>query len=373
MKPSLLVLNYTSDISGSSVALFRLLDAIEEDVTFLLITPPDSYLARRAEQKGWNFRGISIPVINWNMSPFYWLKCIIRIFRLSGFIQRMVREYRPQYFLVNCSPNTGWFPGWFLLKKNIRPQIIWMVHELELRPAWAFHLIRRLVERISSRILCVSTSVQSLFKKNTSLLPNIAPSAVEVRYRNPFQHDALTFLWTGTASPRKGLHLLPDLLAGFANLKNRVKLEIAASLSPKYQRYFESCIRRLKNLDIQLDIKVNQEDITSLYTSSKILLQTSVRPESFSLTVMEAMSRGMLVLASNKGGIKDYGSHMQNLIFLEELNQTPAEVLKMMKENPEKVLMIQQAAYDTTKQFTADRISRMFMGVIGSLPVSARN
>ncbi|MFC1586344.1 hypothetical protein ACFL5V_12420, partial [Fibrobacterota bacterium] len=225
MKHKVLVINYTADISGSSVALFRLLKALPPEVSFLLITPRRSYMARRAEEQNWNFREVAAPQMVRRLSPLYWLKYGVQSLVFGWKLRREILRFRPGRLLVNCSPNIGWIIAWPFISREARPKVLWMVHELYLEPEWVFSRLRGLIRGYSHRILCVSHEVRRLFPStNTRLLPNITLAESEPECRNPFKSGSLNFLWVGTVSPRKGLHILPELLISLKDVSIGVKL-----------------------------------------------------------------------------------------------------------------------------------------------------
>ncbi|MBF0431245.1 MAG: glycosyltransferase [Fibrobacteria bacterium] len=364
MKPKILVLGYTPDITGSNIALFRLLEEVEKELDFLLIIPNSTYLSSMAKKRNWNFQVAPIPWLTRNKSPLYWIKYVTQVIHYSFYFKKLVNTYKPDALLVNCAPNIGWLPGRWLLPQKQRPSTYWLIHELSLSPAIIFTGVRNTIQKFAEHIICVSKPVAVSYRSKTTIIPNSIPKTTPPRIQNPFTQKPLTFLWVGTASPRKGLHLIANTLKSIQDILGPVKLVLAAGLHEKYQTYYKDCLSNLTGHNIPVEHHENLENVDPFYSSGKILLQTSLEPESFSLVALEAMAHGMLVIASGEGGIRDYGCHGKNIIFHQELTESLPEFLKTLTNTPELVHHIQTAAYQTACNYFPGEAGKSFLNIL---------
>jgi len=363
--PSFLVINYTEDISGSSVSLVRLLDAMG-DTEFTLISSLGSYSSRVAKARKWKYLDLEIPILDTRNLWFYWIIYLKRVIKLSLLVRQYLNQHKPDWILINSSMNIGWIPGWMACVTGKRSRVLWLVHELEVNPKWFFKRIIKIVEVISYKILCVSTPVQSLFNRRTFLLPNITLDSQIERPINPFSQNRIKLLWTGTLIPRKGLHNLAAILNRQSFTDKKISLEIVVSLRSRYKAYLSNCINDLKSTGIEVKVYENIDDPSRFFTSDKILLQTSEMPESFSLTPLEAMSKGMLIFASGSGGITDYGKHDSNLFFWEDLTESFDTTIEGLSKDSDRVLFIQSNALKTSQEYSSRKISERFKEIINS-------
>ncbi len=361
--PRFLVINYSADISGSTVALLKLLNNLPTN-DFHLIASPNSYAAEYAKEKQWTLSQIEVPRLFKTLSPIYWCKYLLNRKKLSHQLTHLITTTNPNYLLINCSVNLGWLKGYHSISKSKRPQLLWFVHELEGRPQWVFNLIYKKLERDADQILCVSKPVQQLFSHNTYLFPNALSLPPSKPLLNPFKQKTLRLLWVGTVSPRKGLHLLADVIEHFKTLSTPIELKIIATVTSNFKDYFHSSLAKLKQHSISYKTLIDVKEMETVYDSSHILIHTSTLPESFNRVALEAMSHGMLVFSGNQGGIQDYGVHKQNLIFFEKIAEPLPLFIKKLSENNLLVESIQSNALKTSKGFSEEKIYERFEEIL---------
>ncbi len=366
-KPLILVLGYTSDITGSAVALLRLLEAAEDDAEFIVAAHPQGHLYHVASKKGWQVIALKAPLLIRSYSPVHWMRALFLAIYMSYCFRKIVLMYRPSVCLVNCIPNIGWLPGYWSLVVKSRPKIVWLVHELVLQPEWLSNLFRRMAQRYSHQVMGVSRRVCSNYPGKAHWLPNCVRQSANALIHNPFSEDKLHLLWVGTASPRKGLHLLVHKIRSLKQNGWNVQLELVASVQPKYRDYLYKCIEALRNIPIIVQATENEAHPSRFYVSNKIFIQTPVLPESFNLSALEAMSSGLLVFTSGRGGIEDFGRHAENLFFWERLNQPFGKELHTLKGDRAYCHKIQQQAVNTANRFSPEATSERFRDALDAI------
>ena len=173
-------------------------------------------------------------------------------------------------------------------------------------------------------------------------------------------------MWVGPVSPRKGLHRIPQLLEGLDKTFAKIELSVYGSYTSKYEKYYNESIESIEDFGFKVFRYDNFRDEEIPYHSSKVFLQTSQLPESFSLTVLEAMAQGMLVVASNKGGIKDFGKHLENLIYFQEMETSLSQILLGLKNNPADLSQIQNNALREAGKYHYSHLAQAFMDVLSN-------
>jgi glycogen(starch) synthase len=122
--------------------------------------------------------------------------------------------------------------------------------------------------------------------------------------RADFQINKLLFV--GQISHHKGVDLIIDALE-LLNQKNphlEYELTIAGhAFDPEYERKLRQLVVDKKlNQKVRFSGFVSREEMPELYKKHGILLFPSVWPEPMGITILEAMSSGLCVLASGTGG-----------------------------------------------------------------------
>lgn len=311
------VLPYTSDLSGSNVALWRMLCAVDRPERFRLLLHPDSWLATKATQKGWDFWAIHNPVLRRGKSLWGVVDFLKELWVFSKELNSYRQREEPAVIWVNCLTNISWLFSSAFWPFFSRPPIFWWIHEYHLQPIWIASICRTIVGRTADRIGAVSPLVMKDWKglpgkRGHGLLTNIVPKCeydlsvdlfgASYRYMDSY----LNLLWIGTASPRKGLGRLPEILRNLAVAGYQGKLEIAAALAPHYREWAHQVLQELKQVHgFEIAEHVNRDDLTFLYHPKKILMQTMEQPESFNLSAFEAMACGVAVISTDTGGLKE--------------------------------------------------------------------
>ena len=73
------------------------------------------------------------------------------------------------------------------------------------------------------------------------------------------------------------------------------------------QTYKAMLVEQIKKMGLEAQIQFQdwQNDLNTVYSGSDLIIQPSVRPESFGLVLLEAMSHGKPVIATRLGGFQD--------------------------------------------------------------------
>ena len=203
-----------------------------------------------------------------------------------------------------------------------------------------------------SKIICVSKQVESaLFswmpsiKGKTKVIPNAVP--IPKLSKSSF-FKAYDILFIGRLTRAKGIDIL---------------LKAVKILKEKYGKNLKIAIvgggplkENLNNLAVELGVNEEvrflgvRKDIGRLMESSNIFILSS-RWEGLPMVVLEAMSRGMSIVATKVGGIAEVIENGKEGILISPENpETLAQTIDDLLENEELQKKLRQAAYKKVKE-----------------------
>lgn len=122
----------------------------------------------------------------------------------------------------------------------------------------------------------------------------------------PGEFTAFTICWMGSVSnvKRKGVDKAIRLISLLRRVGVNARLDIAGTDGPG-QRYLEDLVHELKlNQQISFLGPISEAEKNSMFLTRSIYLQLSLY-EGFGVAAAEAFFSGMLVVHTNKGGLKD--------------------------------------------------------------------
>ncbi len=122
-----------------------------------------------------------------------------------------------------------------------------------------------------------------------------------------------TFLYAGTLSPLKGIHLLID---AFSRLEGDLRLIVAGSGDEKYI----SSLRRAADGRVSFIGAVDADKMPSLYSEADCVVVPSMWYETYNFVLREAISSGALVIASDIGAMPEAITEGENGFLFEPCN-----------------------------------------------------
>lgn len=174
-------------------------------------------------------------------------------------------------------------------------------------------------------------------------------------------------LYAGRLSTEKGIEILLEAF----NLLENVILNIAGSGIPKADliRYID--IGKRKNVNFLGQIE--NEKIQKLINRSFIIIYPSLLFETFGLTIIEAFSNGIPVIASNHGSMAELVHNGKTGILFEPGNSLDlANKIKWAYENPERIYEMGKNAHeDYLKKYTEEISYQNLLNIYNS--VSKKN
>lgn len=199
-----------------------------------------------------------------------------------------------------------------------------LVHRLYPQTMPLSHL---LVERLfmyyslkkANRIICVSRSTATALQH----IYHIQPDKLSMIYHGipRFPSDASPhidlpdkyFLFVGTLEPRKNIEYIIKAFTAISYDHKNIHLVIVGDAGWKNKRIFK--IMNQSSLKNRIHYKgfLPRKDLASIYSNAFCLLLPSIY-EGFGFPILEAMSRGIPVITSNRSSMAEIGSNSAILV-----------------------------------------------------------
>lgn len=328
-------------------------------VTPILATEPDSPIKKLAEDGGIETEPLPLTGklglrngalfegrLLFKLQVFFSL--LAQQFRFS----HVVRKSRAEVVLMRGSKGIAFAALGVVLAR--RP-LIWDV-DYELPSRGAVRLLHHLGLKLAKQIVLQHSAAQEIFgdhlaeaysSKFKVLTPGIALPALLAKRKAPqsVPRDRFRILQVGTICDRKNqafaieiLRLLPS------DFRDRIELHFVGGVHE--DSYVEDLCRRVEALGFTNTVKILgwRDDVTDLMLSSDLLLMPS-KDEGVPNTVQEAMTLGLPVLASDRGGMQEIIVSEETGWILPLSNVAPwAQVLEEIMSTPDKLAAVKVKA-----------------------------
>jgi glycosyltransferase involved in cell wall biosynthesis len=164
----------------------------------------------------------------------------------------------------------------------------------------------------------------SQFLKRAALEANKPVSTADVihwgidveRFRRAdSRHRQKRLLYVGQLTEHKGVHTAVEALKLIVQQPGQASTTLTIVGGPDYDDRINLLVGSLGLRDnVQFTGLVPRDRLPSIYSEHEILLFPSIWDEPFSLTVLEAMSSGLAVVATNTGGGPEILKHEENAL-----------------------------------------------------------
>ncbi|HEV2352018.1 MAG TPA: glycosyltransferase family 4 protein [Terriglobia bacterium] len=322
MKQSILYLEQQSWKGGAQQVLLSVLEALDEDFRPIVAFPDNGPFRAYLEERG--IETLSYPLGSYRpgkkslgeMLAFAWrsLWCTVRLAYII-----LTREVCLVY--IN-GPRC--LPSGVLAARLARRPVLFHLHIILTRRADA--LLASWFARLASKVVaCSNAAGDSLLKfrpslqSKTKVLYNPAPKlAAGVSPSSHRPHSPNTIGMVGRITEGKGHHILLDAVSMLdRKTRKACRLAIIGAPAPR-SREDESYLGRLKahakglGIEEQILWAGYQDDMEPFYQAMDVLVVPSVGTEGLPLVLLEAMQRGIPVIATNTGGTSEIVEHELN-------------------------------------------------------------
>ncbi|MBZ5544184.1 MAG: glycosyltransferase family 4 protein [Acidobacteriia bacterium] len=345
MKRSILYLEQQSWKGGAQQVLLNVLNALGENFRPIVAFPDDGPFRAHLEKCG--IETLTYPLGTYRpgrkslgeMLAFAWRSLLCAV-KLTYFI--LSRNVCMVY--IN-GPRC--LPSGVLAARLARRPAIFHLHIIFSRRADVF--LASWFARLASKVVaCSNAAADSLLKVRPSLqsktevlynpVPKLAAGVSPLPNR---PHKPMTIGMVGRVTEDKGHHILIDAISKLEpRIRESLRLTIIGAPAPRSPED-DSYLARLKahtnslGIDEQVVWAGSQADMEPFYQPMDVLVVPSVGTEGLPLVLLEAMPRGIPVIATNTGGTSEIVLHEVNGLVVSPGNEGElAGALSRMLSSP---------------------------------------
>ncbi|HYU24497.1 MAG TPA: DUF3492 domain-containing protein [Thermoanaerobaculia bacterium] len=117
--------------------------------------------------------------------------------------------------------------------------------------------------------------------------------------------------------------------------------------------YYAECLKLRRELGINVTMGAATDDVVAAYRSADIVLLTSIS-EAFPFSVIEAMSCGRAVVASDVGGVREALDGCGIVVRPRDVEQFAAAVRRLVDDGPQRAKLAARARAKVIEQFRVD-------------------
>lgn len=308
---------------GSDVVLYDIIRGLEGTEFDPYVVVPDDVASELPEsvRLSGRLRALGIPVVSLPLAVLRrrymtpaGMVSVVRRLRTSV---SAVLEELPVGAISLVHTHTATVLTGASVAKQLKVPHVWHVSEIVERPAFVRHSLARKIARSADRVIAVSNSVAdhlassapSIRGKCTVIYNALDPAPYELadgsNVRAQLGISGLVVGMVGRVGMQKGQEVLlaaaPKILSAHPDT---TFLLVGGVLDKRADG-----VRALEAISLRLGIAANVrlvgfvQNIASMVAAMDVVLQPSTRPESFGMTVLEAMAAGKPVVAAALGGV----------------------------------------------------------------------
>jgi glycosyltransferase involved in cell wall biosynthesis len=192
----------------------------------------------------------------------------------------------------------------------------------------------------------------------------------DVRREMNTPEDALVVVQVGRIEPGKGQLVHLEALAQLRKLSNWICWFVGGPQQPKEKQYFHEMQTASVRLGIADRVRFLNErsDVFRLLKAADIYCQPNVEPESFGLTLVEALNAGIPVVTTGIGGANEILDKKCGMLVSPHNSQELAAALQRLIENADLRHQLSKHGPARARQL-CDPLSRIreFCGILTSL------
>ncbi|HSJ68266.1 MAG TPA: glycosyltransferase family 4 protein, partial [Anditalea sp.] len=319
----IVVINATTDLYGSNRILSLALKSFPKSYIIELWLPDlkgpfINYV--KEENPNIIIRQVnSLPIVQRKMFSFMGTIELTQLLR--GFKKNLKEEHlRVPIDLVYINTLSNFFA--LPVVKNLQIKSIIHVHEILESPTYVVRYLNKYTVKWADSILAVSDAVKNNLLLYTPELankisvvhngiPDIFISALPSK-QEPDAPCLITLI--SRIKPEKGIWYFLDAIRLIKN-KN-IKVRIIGGPAPHGERYIYQLKKDISEFDFPVEYKPFMPDVSEFINETDILVVPSIMRDSFPTTVLEGMSSGKAVIATDTGGAQEAIEHLKSGIII---------------------------------------------------------
>lgn len=286
------------------------------------------------------------------------------IIKLYRYVDKYVKKYNIDVIVIHHPSPLIWLAMILYQRKRKRAKVVTYVHntylEIVRNSCIKSCIYNRLLKKTDA-IVAISNCVKQSVIDNVTIQKNkikviyngttFSNRDVDTEARD--FHNPIRLIYIGRLIEKKGVQFLID---AFSELIDKEKYSLTIVGDGEYREKLEGKVRK-SNLSEYINFLGNQRNVNDLLSNADIFIHPAIWEEGFGITIIEAMARGKLCIASKRGAIPEIISDGVNGLLVESANAKQlAEKIKYVGEiMPKKEReRIQENALRDVKRFSID-------------------
>ncbi len=377
--PRILVFAHDASLYGAAQSLLTLLTEIKKDnfAEILVILPHRGKMEEALSAEEINYKIIAVPrCFTWDHSKhiFQKLKHILKykksVWAKLPQLNAIIKDFKPNLIYSNTSIISI---GSALAKQNNLPHV-WHVREFgdldynfEYLPTRS-KVIKQM--RGSQHVIFVSKGLREHWygnaTGNSSVIYNGLVKENKTYPEKEYPSHGFRFGILGAIVPGKGQEVAIRAMAILAKIYPSVMLYLYGNLVDKeYHKKLQQLISDLKCGD-NVVFKGFEEDQDLIYSNLDVLLNCSVM-EGFGRTVIEAMQRGIPVVANASGGPLEIITHKENGLLYQQSPENLALCIESLIKDRTLYKAISENGKINALNYTVDAYARKISGIFNNI------
>jgi glycosyltransferase involved in cell wall biosynthesis len=389
----ILYVSGTGDISGGQNSLWVLLKSLDRQLYQpSVVCPFTGHFTDRARRAGLPVHILSVRAPRASLNPLHLLRNGQETLSFVRQLQALIRRERIDLIHatshslgVSCS----------LAARSLRVPVIWHVRDIPASPIKRW-VIAQAASKLATHVIAVSESVARVYTpdRQDNARVSVIYNAVELpdpsggrrlaaqRLREEFGADENAHLVgnIGRLIPWKGQDRLLRAAARLVKDWPDTKFLIVGDMITSVRRYPSSYLEykpKLLALCEELGLGEHivftgfRKDVMDIYAALDIYVHTAVEPDPLPRVVLEAMSSGVPVIASDLGGVPEMIEHgISGLLYPPgDVGALTAQIQSLLADEAQCQRLAQNALMTIRQRFTVDRhvaaIRSVYESVLG--------
>ncbi len=282
--------------------------------------PSKGGFALRIQKLGVPVLLFPVPLHDISKNPLF--DAMIHFMTSLWYVKNLIKICREnEISILYCNGGRIYLMSW-IASKLMDLKVTWHLHlVLQERQKWLVVILGK--NSNIQRIIAVSETAKSVFSGTSvdskiSVLYNwVSPEfMIESRRLSRKQkYSRMKFLIIGRISPEKGQ--LP-MLQSISNINGEsLEITIAGKMveDPTFEEEFKELVEKLKLKGFQINSPGFVEDVKTEISRHDFLIISSKVPEAFGISAIEAMARGVIVMANRLGSLTEFVTHLETGLF----------------------------------------------------------
>lgn len=318
-KTRIIFINLSSNISGVEKVLLNLIDyLVKKSIEPIVVCQNEGQFTKELRNKGISIKIISIPMIVRTYNPIKLIEYLIRYIYFTKALLHILK--RLDIDIIHCNFVVTALYSLITAKLTKTPIILHM-HQI-LKNRLLNKIIIRIVATYVDKIICVSYAV-----KNNLVQFGVSNNKCVVIYNSIYNEasgkkikpygfrkeigaddNSKIITMVGQIAEWKGQEVFIEAVSKLTGKYNKLKCIIVGDIvHPLEQGYKERIYKKTSSLNLSGVIMFTgfRDDIGDIMNDSDVIVHASIKPDPLPTVIIEAMSAGKPVVATNVGGVPE--------------------------------------------------------------------